>query len=425
MSAAQDVVPTPVPIRIQTPNLAFVDALQMQLGAYQAKSGADNLVLSIVSSEPASDSLLNDLRLKGRRFAGAFVPNWLIPDLVRDGFIVPASPPPLPLPPAIAQLRSFGGKWIATDFDHDCDLLYTRLDMVERTGFVTPETWEDLLGLLDSTGLRISLPRSHAEQVVDHFTAMAACYVGDAPFWFHPDTMQPALAGDAHQRALDAWKGLAQYSVESSSTGDLWQSFIDGRAAFLVGSADALPYMLDASLDPEVIGVSRLPGVRMNDGKARHVGNSTGANWGGVTIAGLDYAGAVVGFFDELATSESQIALWTDTSSGVIPAVVDAAVGMETAAPFGWPNAPSAAWLTAIEETQNNPIQLLPLRIAETGRYLQALEQRIVSFLEGDIASSSEALELAASDWDAINQAIDIEIQHDLFARSSMPPPIE
>ena len=123
---AQDAVPTPVPIRIQTPDLAFVNALQRQLSAYRATAEANGLLLSIVSAEPASDSLLNDLRLNGRRFSGAFVPYWLIPDLIRDGFIAPANSPPASLPPAVAQLRSFGGEWVATDFDHDCDLLFLR-----------------------------------------------------------------------------------------------------------------------------------------------------------------------------------------------------------------------------------------------------------------------------------------------------------
>jgi ABC-type glycerol-3-phosphate transport system substrate-binding protein len=420
---AQDAAPTPIPIRVQTPDLAFVDALETQLSVFQASHGNHGLLLSIVPAEPASDSLLNDLRLNGRRFSGAFVPCWSIPDLVRDDFIAPASPPPAPLPPAIAQLRSYGGEWVATDFDHDCDLLYIRLDMLERAASSIPDTWDDLLGVLDSTELRIALPRTDAAQVVDHVIAMAASYVGEQPFWFHPDSMQPALTSDAHRRALSGWKALAQYAVDAVSTGDLWQSFVDGRAAFLVGSADAFQYFLDAALDPAVIGVSRLPGVRLNDGQVRNVGNTTGANWGGVAIAGLAGAELATEFLGSLAAPDAQNALWTDRQSGVIPAVVDAAASLETAVVSGWPNEPTASWLTALWETQNDPLQLEPLRIAETVRYLQALELRIVAFLEGDVATAAEALELAEGDWNAINEAIDIEIQRDLFVRSMMPPP--
>jgi hypothetical protein len=254
---------------------------------------------------------------------------------------------------------------------------------------------------------------------------MAAAYVGHGSFWFHPESMQPALTSAAHQAALNDWKALAGFAVDSSSTGDLWQSFVEGRAAFLVGSADALPFLLSASLESEVIGVSRLPGARSDHGQVRHAGNTTGANWGGVSIAGLPGADSSADFLDRLATPDVQTTLWTDLESGVNPTVVDAGFSLEIAESSGWPSDPTAAWLTAIQETQNNPLQLMPLRIAETARYLLALERRIVGFLDGGLATSTEALQLAASDWDAINQAIDLEIQRELFARSLMPPPIE
>ena len=199
---AQEAAPTPVPIRIQTPDLAFVDAIQAQMDIFQSSHSANNLLLSIVSAEPASDSLLNDLRLGGRRFSGAFVPYWLIPDLVRDGFIAPAKPPPVLLPPSLAVLRSFGGAWVATDFDHDCDLLYTRLDLIGQSGAAPTETWDELLAVLKETNSRIALPRTRAEQIGEHFASMAASYAGAGPFWFQPESMDPLISSEAHQNAL-------------------------------------------------------------------------------------------------------------------------------------------------------------------------------------------------------------------------------
>jgi hypothetical protein len=423
-SHAQDAAPTPVTIRIQTPDLAFVDALQRQLTHYQSTNDADALLFSIVPAEPAADSLLNDLRLNGRRFAGAFVPYWLIPDLVRDGFIEPATPPPVPLPPAIAALRSFGGEWFATDCDHDCDLLYTRIDLLEQTGAAQPETWDQLREVLESTGLRIALPRTHSARVVDHFAAMAASYAGEDPFWFDPETMEPAIASLAHQTALEAWNDLQTFAVDATSTGDLWQSFVNGDAAFLIASADAYSYFQLANLDSGVMAINRLPGYRLEDGDTRYAGNVVGTNWGGVTLTGRDGAGAAAGFFDDLALPDVQTSLWTDLQTGINPAIVDPEEALESALTAGWPEKPTDQWVEAISETMNDALQLVPLRIAETQRYLQALEARLIAFLTGSIPTSAEALELAAEDWRAINQAIDVDIQRELFARSLMPTPI-
>ncbi|HET9658974.1 MAG TPA: hypothetical protein VFP05_01485, partial [Thermomicrobiales bacterium] len=203
-----DPSPTPIPIRIQTPDLAFADALKGSLVRWSDANAIDDLRLSIVPAEPASDSLLNDARKGIERFSGAFVPNWTIPDLVRDHFILPAPPTLAPLPLAIAQLRSFGGGWFATDLDHDCDLLYFRQDQLDSAAFEPAETWNRLLEQAEEFGDLgmggVGIPTTHAQQVVDHFTAMAASVVlgsdPPSPFWFEPDSMAPAIASADHQR---------------------------------------------------------------------------------------------------------------------------------------------------------------------------------------------------------------------------------
>lgn len=415
---------TPEPIRIQTPDLAFTNALQRQLADFQNTTGNNDLLLSIVPAEPASDSLMSDLRLNGRRFAGAFVPQWLIPDLVRDGLITPAGQPPAPLPPVVAQLRSFGGEWVSTDLDHDCDLLYVRLDLLDDARASIPESWDELHDMLVSTDLRIALPQNHAEQVVDHWAAMSASFTSEEPFWFMSETMEPTIASVAHQQSLDVWKSLGAFAIESSSTGDLWSAFAAGEVVTLIGSADAFPFFLESTVDPAMIGVAQLPGMRMEDGRIHRAGNTAGANWGGVTIAGLPGTDSVKNFLGHLASPVAQAALWTDRTTGVNPAVLHVGESLVLATAATWPQSPTERWLTAIEQTLNNPLQLPPLRIAETQRYLQALELRIVAYLTGTVGSSREALELAAADWRDITHAIDIDVQRDLFQRSLMPPPV-
>jgi multiple sugar transport system substrate-binding protein len=431
--------PTPTPIRIQTPDLAFADALNQAKDSWSVANDAADLILSIVPAEPASDSLLNDARSGARRFSGSVIPNWLISDLVRDEYIVPATAPPETLPASITQLRSFGGEWYATDLDHDCDLLFFRRDLLDRTDLDPADTWETLLDQVTELTARgnggVGLPMNHAQQVVDHFASMAASFVlgsdPDAHFWFDPNTMTPSIASFDHQRALDLWRKLGRTMTESlraGSTGDLWRALADGTVVYLVASADFLPFALDQNMDPGVLGISPLPGATGANGSIQRAGNVTGASWGGVTMSSTgDRARTEVsGFLASMANPDAQEALWVDRATGIVPAPAsDSDVTSMTAvlADLGWPEHLSSAWLGALHRTFTNPLQLPALRIAETRRYMNALEDRIVPYLASDETSAADCLTAAASDWIAINEAIGVETQRDLYTRSLMPPP--
>jgi ABC-type glycerol-3-phosphate transport system substrate-binding protein len=431
--------PTPTPIRIQTPDLAFADALNQARASWSVANDAADLILSIVPAEPASDSLLNDARSGARRFSGSFVPGWLISGLVRDEYIVPAAAPPKTLPASVAQLRCFGGEWYATDLDHDCDLLFFRRDVLDQYGLDPADTWETLLDQgteLTERGIGgIGLPATHAQQVVDHFASMAASYVlapdPAASFWFDPTEMTPSIASIDHQRSLELWRrlgGTMPENLRSGSNGDLWRALADGSVVYLVASAGFLPFALDQDMDLTRLGVSPLPGVIGTDGSVQRVGNATGAGWGGVTMSSTgDRARTEVsGFLASLANSDAQEHFWKDRATGVVPAPASASeVTSMTAAlaGAGWPEQLSSIWLGALHQTFTNPLQLPALRIAETRRYLQALEDRIVSFLASDETSAADTLIAAASDWAGINEAIGIDTQRDLLTRSMMPPP--
>jgi hypothetical protein len=134
----------------------------------------------------------------------------------------------------------------------------------------------------------------------------------------------------------------------------------------------------------------------------------------------------VTDFLTSLAGAVELRSLWTDRTTGVLPAPAtssDAAEMTDALVAAGWPDQISSAWLTALHATFTNPIQLPALRIAETQRYLLALESRIVSFLTSDAGSAAETLDAAAADWTEINSAIGVETQRDLFEQSLMPPP--
>ncbi len=433
---ARSAPPTPVPNRIQTPDLAFAEALRSELGRWAAANGKADLELAVVPAEPASNLLLDDARSGVGQFSGAFVPSWLIPDLVRDDFIVPLDPPPVPVPSAIARIRSFGGEWVSTDFDHDCDLLYFRADMLEQAGLPVAQTWDELEEqaheLTARLGGGMALPQTHAQQAVDHFVSMAASLVltesDPERFWFDPETMEPAIGSELHSRSLERWRVLAQTTPEplrTGSTGDLWDALLDGSTGYLIASADFFSYAVARGLAPS-IGVSMLPGSAGNDETVRRVGNVTGASWGGVVMrsAGTRSGGDVRGFLEMLAEPETQAALAADPSTGITPLPSGEAQFPEIPKD-PWPTQPTSDWLDAIRGTLENRLQLPPLRIAETRRYLQALEDRIVPFMASNDLPAADTLAAAVTDWMEIHRAIGIETQASLYSKSLMPAPGE
>lgn len=448
-AGAQTAVPTPVPVRIQTPDLAFVDKLQVTLGDSAQASGDSGLTLSIVPAEPASDQLLNDARSGARRFSGALVPNWSIADLVRDDFVLPVPPPSTPLAPAIAGIRSFGGEWITTDFDCDCDLLFLRTDLLAEatatrdyraaTGIdLEPAgSWDELRRqaafFADRIGGGVALPQNHAQQVVDHFVAMAACHVLSGPanerFWFDPDTMEPSLDAHGFVQALDSWRQMALSTPDGArarGTGDLWQALLDGSVAYLVASSDFLPFALERGVDAGIIGVSELPGRTTDAGTVLRAGNVVGASWGGVVMAASSAATVAEEFFAYLADPTVMQGFWTDPGTGVVPGVTQAGAAqvvgsLESA---GWPSSITNSWVDAIGATLSNAIQLPALRIAEAQRYLQALESRLVPLFASPDGDAKMVLSAAADDWRRINEAVGIETQRDLYVRSLMPAPV-
>ncbi|TXG80000.1 MAG: carbohydrate ABC transporter substrate-binding protein [Thermomicrobiales bacterium] len=437
--SAQDTQPTPVPTRIQTPDLAFAAPLQELRTSWARANPGARLILSVVPAESSSDSLLEDARSGRNQFAGALVPNWLIPDLARESLIRTTSPPPAPIPEPIAQIRSFGGEWVTTDLDHDCDVLYFRRDLLDALGFSPAETWDELIdqgrALVNSGVGGVGTPSSHAQQVVDHFASVAISYAltdrESSGFWFDPETMSPAIDSEEHQRALECYLELCRtmpVTMRQGSTGDLWNGFLEGAIAYLIGSTDFLPYAVSQFAVTESLGVSQLPGVIGADGSIVRAGNVTGASWGGVVMSSADeQASAETGaFLGSLAGAQTQFGLVADWSSGISPAPVSIDDVNTIAAFLGehdWPTQTTHAWLRASYDTYVHPMQLPALRIAETRRYLQALENRVVPFLNGEVDSARDVLAAAADDWSSINEAIGTETQRTLYVASLMQPP--
>ncbi|MCA9858637.1 MAG: hypothetical protein KC438_02905, partial [Thermomicrobiales bacterium] len=289
-----------------------------------------------------------------------------------------------------------------------------------------PETWSDLAEAARFGAIRVAAPQTFAQQVTSHLSAMAASVPGSDPFWFDADSMTPVIDSEAHRRALEIWQTLSSSTPESArtgSTGDLWQCLLDGSAEVLIARADFLPFALERGFDLNRLYVAPLPGEPSFDGTIQRVGNAAGANWGGVTIDGLDRTGEVSRFLSSLSLPASQTRFSVNPQNGITPAPNDANPDVGPFEAAGWPATPTATWLGAIAETLWNPHQLPQLRIAETQRYLGTYESRIVSFLDGAIASPDEALTAAADDWRTITEAIGVETQQDLYRQSLMPAP--
>lgn len=418
------------PIRLRIPEVAFVDHLDMRIRDWNSDPTHHPIQPVVVDAEPAVDWLLDDLRAGRNQAAGAIVPYWSVPDLVRDAFIGPVAAPSSSLPLSIRRLLSFGGSWVSTAFDHDCTLIYVDSGVISSTGR-TIETWDDLLVV--AQGRTVALPRTAAQQVSAHVVALAAAAGVDpaAPerFWFDPETMEPQLDRTSFGVALSFWKQLGSQAWEDadwSTTGDLWRAFVAGEADILIASADFLPFALEAGVDSDRIEILALPAAEGPDGVVRRVGSVTGPNWSGVVIRDAPNATELEEFLRLLSTPDTLDPFALDPASGIVPAPDVNGYDLDQVDAFvagGWPEKATAQWLAAVGRTLSNAIQLPPLRIAETPRYTRALDRHVTAFFDGAPDSADEATNAATREWTEITQAIGIETQRSLLQRSLELPP--
>jgi multiple sugar transport system substrate-binding protein len=308
-----------------------------------------------------------------------------------------------------------------------------------------PESWEQYANIAEfftgkdwdndgapNFGLaELPMRRNHAW---NGFLSRAASYAkhpDDPAFFFDPETMAPRINNPGFVKALEDWKTAMQWGPPDMLSYD-WaanaQAFVGGRAALNIQWADIGPM----SVDPETsvvagnVGFGVLPGS--NDVWNPQTGEwetpeqpntAPFAGFGGwiYVVPNLtQQPDAAMDLATFLGSPEVRTAAVTTPGCGVNP---NATNMLE---PSIWVNAgfseeDAQAYTQAIADSLNNPNVVFDLRIPGIPEYKDALEIAVTKALVGE-ATPQEALDQAATEWDAITDRLGREQQAQYYRES-------
>ena len=255
------------------------------------------------------------------------------------------------MPPSLARLHQWAGKWYGVMNDSDGQVLYWRNDILsdpkwqqefkDETGDDMPfsvHTWQDVLAIAqffngknwdshdDETDNGIVMHFRVNEQGMFHFMSLSAPFVvmpgktidrGTHNYWFDPETMEPLVNQPGHVKALQVLYELSQTGPQAQSAWDLgtaWDWFLRGKSIFVFswGDVGSLAQNESRSKIKGKLGAAVLPGsnevydmnkhewVRLD--KPHIVGNTIGGTWHGVILKQSEHLATVYSFYALMAT---------------------------------------------------------------------------------------------------------------------------
>lgn len=433
--------------------------------AWEELTGAKLNIAEMPLAEQLNKTI-NDLRLGGGQFDGFIEGAWYMGEYITPGYIIPIDKyiadkrfpqwDPNWLPPSLANIYTWQGKWYATLNDSDGQVLYWRNDILSdpawqakykaETGKAMPfpvQTWQDVVDIAQffngknwdsndpdpDSGVVMHFRVN--EQGMFHFMSLSAAFTvmggnkvdrGTNNYWFDPETMEPLINQPGHVRALEVLYELSQSGPAAQSAWDLgtaWDWFLRGKAIFVFSWGDVGSLVQDTSRSKikGKMGASILPGTYevydMNKNrwvkldKPNVVGNTTGGSWQGVISSRSENPETVYSLYALMATEP--VSLWNVNRgwTGVDPGVKihflppDGTASLQGFLDAGWNESDLKFYLQAYHDNFFAEIMHPYLRINGAEEYWRALDQNLSETMIGRL-QPKEALDRTAKEWDAI-----------------------
>ena len=352
---------------------------------------------------------------------------------------------------------SWNGKMYGIPWDGDMLMLNYRSDLLgdptfqqefkEQYGYdlAAPQSWSQYANIAEFfTGKDLNGDGSQGYGLVElpmrknhawnGFLSRAAGYAkhpDDPAFFFDPETMTPRINNPGFVKALDDWTTALQWGPPDMLSYD-WaanaQSFVGGHAALNIQWGDIGPM----SVDPEVsvvkdkVGFDTIPGSTEVWNPATDAWETMDtpnkapfAGFGGwiyVVPKLTRNADAAFDLAAHLGSPEVRLQAVTTPGCGANPsalAQLDPAVWVAA----GFSQEAADAYTQAIEDSLTDPNVVFDLRIPGIQDYKDALEIAITKALSGE-ASSQEALDEAAAEWERITDRLGRDQQGQYYRES-------
>lgn len=426
--------------------------------------------------EDMYEKIMTDLIAGTGYYDGAIIASWWLGDLVAGDYVVPideyyekGTHPVWKkewVPPALAILHEWKGKWYGPPNDSDGQILYYRYDLFtdpevrkkfkEKYGYdipVPPRTWDQVLDLAEfftgwdwnndgepDYGFVMHL-KVHG-QAFFHFMSLSAPFVinpyNPKLYWFDPIDMKPLIKSPGHRKALELLLKLHSYGPPAEVSWDLgeaWDFFLRGKAAmtFTWGDLGSLAQDESRSKVKGKLGCTIIPGTYesydivherwVKFDKPNIVGNTTGASWYGVIFKHSKHPEAVYDYYALMARRD--FSLWNISNgwTGVDPGLKIhflrplGEAKMRDFLKYGWDPGDVDEYLAAYYENFFSELLFPYLRIPGTPEYWDSLDIHLSEVVSGQ-KTINEALDAIYKDWEKITKRLGRKEQLKLYRES-------
>lgn len=344
--------------------------------------------------------------------------------------------------------------------DGDMHTIYYRTDLFADAGITPPRTWEEYLSAAEHfNGTDLNgdgeadygscIPKVRQGQsfwwVIDFASARLQSQGTGQGLFFDLETFDPLFGPNpAFIRALELFNETTQYgpadelTLDLNSTRDL---FLTGRCALSIDWGD----IGTLSIDPERSTMQDKVGALIIPGSTEVLDRATGelvpcdattcpyavdginygpfaafGGWGGGVSAAAEpeVKEATYAFFSYLNQPAQSNVDVTIGASGYNPYRLSQTVSLEPWVAAGYSETAAQNYISAIQDSLNNPNMVLDLSIPSTNRYLQVvLDTAVSQYLAGEL-SAEEAAQQIYDGWNEISDEIGREAQHAAYLAS-------
>lgn len=436
---------------------AVVDLLERRAAEFQEQTGA---VITVDTVPDLYQTILSDVATGQNNYDGfIYSPQWLA-DYAALGYLADLteqvqSDPRLAwadIAPFYGDIGSrYGGQIYGIPLAADTQFVYYRADVLEEIGVAPPKTWDDyveIAGVANELDINQDGPPdfgsclAKGEQPYRFLYAMAGPYLQfegtERGVFFTIDDFEPRVDNPGFRRALELYKEMMLYSPPdglSSGLEEIRRLVLDGRCVLTIDSGT----LAKLASDPQQSSVHDTLSAIILPGATEIVDPATGQltpcdeelNNCPLAIDEINYAPFAaadgwIGSLNPVATDTTQQALYdflvylSTPEQSNIDVTVEPALNPYRISQYlnrqPWVEAgmsPSASgnYLSAVEETLDNPNIILNLRIPQHQRYQQDSLNSILTQYLADELTTDETVATILDQWQAITNELGREEQ--------------
>ena len=390
-----------------------------------------------------------------------YASNW-IPEFAQAGHVIPLEPYYSQkenwndVLPTVQRIMYSQGKRYTVPLDGDIIIGYYRKDALENAEYqkrfhekygydlTSPATWAQYRDIAEFfTGwdwaasgkpgfgvLEAQKPKDVGAYILN---ARAATYAANptikGSFFFDPDTMEPQVGNPGWVQALKDWTEIRKFGPPEMATyggGEMRGNFIAGDYALGIDWADVGIMAQDenSSVIKGKIGYFVLPGptkvwnLKSNSwqdlGKPNSAPFQGWGGWHGSVVKTSKVPDAAWSFLDFIDSTPNALKAVTTPGTARNPYRAD-----HFANPQAWANSPvkyadPKPYLSTIEAALSDPNAQSDLRIPQSGRYYEVLDQWIQEALAGSLTPEA-AMKKVADQWASITKDAGVDNQRKLY----------